>query len=274
MVKFETKYFIRKMSTSLILIILNTLFFSLASAQQVLVPDDKGFVSTLNKYGWMSTKPDPISLEFIEFAKNSSKPLLDIGGAYGYMSKLAIENGATVILNDTDQRHLDTALQNLPSDLRKRLIIKKGKFPEELNFLDNSIDAVLARRVFHFLSGKELEVGVRKIYRWLTPGGKVFVFAATPYRQFSQEYIKGYEQKKKTDQYPGEVQDSTKFVSAEEIANTPKFFHFLDIDVLTKLFKDAGFIIETAEYLKIDEVPDHLKLDGRENIGIIAVKPQ
>lgn len=257
----------------IVLLILSMLLYISDNEQKAPNPDERGFVPTLNKYGWMSTKPDPISLEFIEFAKNASKSLLDIGGAYGYMAKLAVEKGATVILNDTDQRHLDIALQNIPSDARKRLIVKKGKFPDELDFPENSLGGVLARRVFHFLSGKELEEGVRKIYRWLAHGGKVFVFAVTPYRQFSQEYIVGYEQKKKTDRYPGEVWDSTKFVSAEEIANTPKFFHFLDVDVVTKLFKDAGFIVEKAEYLNINEVPAHLKLDGRENVGLIAVKP-
>lgn len=122
------------------------------------------------------------------------------------------------------------------------------------------------------MPGEELDKGVRKLYDWLVPGGKVFVVASTPYRKHLQGFIKEYEQKKITNKYPGEVKDVTK-IEPEESDNLPKFFHYLDKEVLRRLFENAGFIIEKAEYLKIDEMPDYLKLDGRENVGIVATKP-
>lgn len=46
----------------------------------------------------------------------------------------------------------------------------------------------------------------------------------------------------------------------------------MDKDVLERLFLEAGFKIEKSEYVEI-ALPEDIKLDGRENIGLIAVKP-
>lgn len=87
---------------SKLVLVLSLLFSIQVYAKQMPKPDEDGFISTLNKTGWMSINPDPISLEFVEFVKDCSKPALDIGAAYGYIAKLALENGATIIINDID----------------------------------------------------------------------------------------------------------------------------------------------------------------------------
>jgi SAM-dependent methyltransferase len=235
-------------------------------------PDEGGFVSTLNSYGWSSIYPDPISVEFLYFIKNSTQPALDIGATYGYIAKLALENGSSIIINDIEKKHLELAFDYIPKHLHKNLQMKVGKFPDDLNFPPNSLKAVLARRVLHFLSGRELEIGAKKLHDWLVPGGKVFVLASTPYRKHLSQFLVEYEKKKLEVKYPGEVQDIRKIENSEDYSNLPLFFHYLDADILSRVFEQAGFKIEKAIYINIEEMPEFMKLDGRENVGLVAKK--
>ena len=255
----------------LIYTLLSLTFTTCLAAEPAKVEED-GFASTLNKYGWASPIVDPISLEFVEFVKDSGKPSLDIGATYGYIAKLALENGASVIINDIDKDHLEAALKYIPSTLHKNLQTKLGQFPEDLNFPSNSLKAVLARRVLHFLPGEELEIGAKKIYDWLEPGGKVFILASTPFRKHLLPFLKEYEQQKLYVKYPGEVHDISKIENSEEADNLPPFFHYLDADILSGILQNAGFKIEKAIYIDIKEMPEFMKLDGRENVGLIAIK--
>jgi hypothetical protein len=47
----------------------------------------------------------------------------------------------------------------------------------------------------------------------------------------------------------------------------------MDVDVLRRIFEQAGFEIERVGYISREDFPDDMRLDGRENVGIIATKP-
>jgi hypothetical protein len=49
--------------------------------------------------------------------------------------------------------------------------------------------------------------------------------------------------------------------------------HFLDPEVLARVFTAAGFIIEKAATFARPEFPKDIQLDGRESVGLIAIKP-
>ena len=46
---------------------------------------------------------------------------------------------------------------------------------------DNQFAAILCSRVFHFLTGDEIDASLANMYRWLKPGGRLYLVADTPY---------------------------------------------------------------------------------------------
>jgi hypothetical protein len=49
--------------------------------------------------------------------------------------------------------------------------------------------------------------------------------------------------------------------------------HLLDPEVLTRVFREGGFQVEEASLFARPEFPEDLRLDGRESVGVIGVKP-
>jgi hypothetical protein len=48
--------------------------------------------------------------------------------------------------------------------------------------------------------------------------------------------------------------------------------HFLDPDVLSRVFTESGFRIDEATMFARPEFPEDIQLDGRESVGLIATK--
>jgi SAM-dependent methyltransferase len=229
-------------------------------------------VKTDNSLGWMSMHLEPISKAFVDFSMLSKLPVLDIGTAYGYVPSEIIRHKVNIIANDLHKPHLDFLYTNTPEELKKYLILNNNKFPNEIDFEPNSISAILASRVFHFLSGSDLEKGIRKMHNWLVPNGKVFIYTCTPYRSNLVEFSKKYDELKSKVKFPGEV-ESFKSIDIEQgkLLEHDFFIHFMDVDVLKRLFLEADFDVEMVDYIDID-LPSELKSGGKENVGLIARK--
>lgn len=244
--------------------------------QKVLtIPDAEagGFVPTLNGMGYMTVSCDRFMREFIAFAPSCECPVLDIGAAYGVATTAALDSGATVIANDIDDRHLMLLRNTLSPQASARLITIPGHFPRDIRFSRNSIGAILIARVLHFFDGDLLTESVRKAFEWLVPGGRIFVTAETPYLRNWQEFIPTYEERKRRgERWPGFVEDAPSVVTQRR-SNLPKAMHFLDPEVLTRVFREGGFQVEEASVFARPEFPDDLRLDGRESVGLIGVKP-
>ena len=119
-------------------------------------PEPNGFVRTLNSMGYMSASLDPFSQAFTEFAPRAPGPCLDIGAAYGVASLVALRNGASVISNDIDERHLKILSDRAPASDRSRLTLAVGDFPDKLDFPQGSLGAVLICRGMHFFDGPKI----------------------------------------------------------------------------------------------------------------------
>lgn len=240
---------------------------------QMPVAEPNGFVKTLNNMGFMTSTLDVFSKEFVEFSPKASGPVLDIGAAYGVASLPALESGARVIVNDIDPRHLDILRERAPESARSRLELAPGAFPDGLSFAPGSIGAVLICRVMHFFDGPAVEHSAQVLFRWLASGGKVFVVTETPYLKNFQNFIPTYEARRAAgDTWPGFV-DDVMAIAPERGASLPPKMHFLDPEVLTRVFVKAGFIVEKAHTFARPEFPEDIQLDGRESVGIVARKP-
>lgn len=229
-------------------------------------------VLTKNRMGWSSAALSELSEQFIEFCHTGvcppTAPALDIGAGYGTASLAAWEAGASVIANDLDPVHL-AALAGRP-----RLSIVIGRFPRDIHFDNESLGAVHASSVLHFLTGNQLEYGLQVIARWLRPGGKLFVQAATPWQQPFAAFLPEYERRLATGvKWPGFVERIGAWSDHKQISLMPKAVHLLDQDTLGGVALDAGLTIDRLWYYRRADLPVRLRLDGRESVGLIATKP-
>lgn len=231
-----------------------------------------GLTATLNRMGYMIDTLDPFREAFVDFSGSAEFPVLEIGAAYGVASLAALANGAYVVANDLDPRHLEILKQTAPKNALCRLELVPGRFPEELHFKENFFSAILISHVLHFLPGELIARSVTLLYKWLRPGGKVFILAATPYTGMFQDFIPTYEERKKAGwEWPGEIGDTSVYTSRS--IDLPKFVHPLEIDILEGQLLKNGFMIEETGIFTTPNLPADIRLDGRETIGIIALKP-
>ena len=155
----------------------------------------------------------------------------------------------------------------------------------------SSVQTVLACRVFHFFPPTVLRNALRLVFALLKPGGRFFLVSETPYlgnlsERFRREYersiaahpgehwetssIPGNINK---DLFPGFVADFAR-ADSRGGGNLPKSMHFLCPVVVTREMRLAGFQVERCEFLdRRGDFPEFLKLDGRESVGCVAVKP-
>ncbi|MCC6365965.1 MAG: class I SAM-dependent methyltransferase [Bryobacterales bacterium] len=230
---------------------------------------------TRNRMGWASEQLSPLSELFIEYAsrccRDASSPALDLGAAYGAAALAALHAGCYVIANDLDAAHLAVLASRLDDTSRPRLSIRAGRFPREIAFDFASLGAVHASNVFHFLTGNQLDFGLRELARWLRPGAKLFVQAATPYQQpfaaFLPEYHRRLEAAMK---WPGWITKLSAFSSHRQLSQMPRSIHLLDDNVLSAAARRAGFEIERVWLYRRPDLPAGLHLDGRESVGLIA----
>lgn len=229
---------------------------------------------TLNKMGWMHPHVDPIVEELLEYAtENLGLRVLEVGAAYGYASKALLEKGAEVWVNDLDPRHLANFKEQLqtPED-QARAHIVAGDFSQHLGLPPESFDSILAVRVLHFFEPAKLEASAVLMSQLLKKGGSVFIVAETPYLSHYADFIPQYElRKKQGDLYPGFIEDVTGYSPRTE-SFLPPIRHFLDPDVLTRVFTAVGFEVEKAIFLDRPDYPETMRRDGRESVGFIARK--
>lgn len=238
--------------------------------------DEFGFVKTLNNQGFMTTYLDEYSQAFVDFVPQAPGPALDIGAAYGIATLATLKKGGTVIANDVDEDHLKILESRVKLELGLealgKLRVRKGRFPTDLAFSNGELGAVLACRVFHFFDGPTIEEGVRLIHKWLAKDGRFYLVGETPYLGTLRSFIPLYEEKiKNGDPWPGFIPD---FQILDPIRgkDLPKQMHLLDEQVLSRVFREAGFQVEKAEKFPRPRFSPNLQLDGRESVGIIGIK--
>jgi SAM-dependent methyltransferase len=228
--------------------------------------------------GWISREPSLLTRWFIEFCGSGSNcaaasPALDVGAALGVAALAALRGGAWVVANDLDPEHLREIEQHAGPAERARLTLRPGRFPSELHFEEGSLGAVHASNVFHFLTGNQLAQGMQAIARWLRPGGRLFVQAASPYQApfaaFLPEYARRLQQGVK---WPGWIPKVSTYSSHRQLSQMPRSIHLLDDLILAKLAEQAGLQVEQALLYRRHDLPAGLHLDGRETAALVATR--
>lgn len=236
--------------------------------------EDDGWVSTLNNMGYMSLSIDPFTEKFIDYCEsNPGLCVFEGGAAYGVATHLALKKGAFVTANDSEPRHLDLLYEHAPQEFLHALNLASGKLPYDLDFPNGTYDAIYSSRMLHFLTGEEVEICMGKFFNWLKEGGKIFIVAESPYLGCYSSFIPIYEERKKRgDPWPGLIEDTSPFKSIRH-NNIPNFLNFFDADIFKRVSEKTGFIVEKCELIDRKDFPREVRYDGRESVGLIAMKP-
>jgi SAM-dependent methyltransferase len=235
----------------------------------------KNMEPTLNGTGFMFKVLDEFADDFIYFAGHSEDSVLDLGCAFGVATIAALKAGGTVTACDLEQQHLDILVENTPEKLRANLTCTTGQLPG-ISFPEDTFSAVLCSRVLHFLDGSAIDASVRNMYRWLKPGGRLYLVADTPYGIW-RKLIPSFEYKKaKDERWPGLMIGLENYLPSVPLTRPidgPPFMNLLDPDLLTRICTEAGFTVQRASFIDRSDFTGLGRMDGRENAGIFAVKP-
>ncbi len=229
-------------------------------------------VPTVNSMGWSTTVLNEVSTLFVEECRMRQGTVLDIGAGLGVATLAALETGARVIANDADMGQLES-IGARSGEARERLRLAKGRFPYKFKLDKASLEAVHASHVFHFLTGRQLEIGAASLHWWLKPGGRVFAVAATPYFGPFANFAAEYEARVgRGEAWPGWVENTRSITEHRLMSQVPKSIHLLDDRVLASVFERAGFEVEHCWMFRRHDLPASVHYDGRESVGLVARK--
>jgi len=224
--------------------------------------------------GWVSAELGELSLAWVEDCRHSGEhPVLDIGAAFGAAALAALVSGAHVIANDLSPEHLAELARLAPA--RARLTLKPGHFPKQLHLEAASLHSVHISNVVHFLTGRQLDHGLRMIARWLRPGGRLFLQAVTPFQSVFAGFLPEYERRIRAHvRWPGYIAKVHEFPRHRQFSQMPRSVHLLDDEILRRAALEAGLEVERCWLFRRPDQPKELLLDGRESVALIARAPQ
>lgn len=122
---------------------------------------------------------DELSLSFVIASRNAIQPVLDFGCSDGLATVAALSRGAHVIAIDPDESAIQHLLARVPSQHHRRLRARVGDL-QRAEFEENSFGAIHAARVLQAFDVDAVENTLRKFFRWLHPGGRLYVSVPVP----------------------------------------------------------------------------------------------
>lgn len=234
----------------------------------------KGLVPTMNDKGFMFEVLDDYAKEFIRVAATRDDEALDVGCAYGVATIAALKAGARVTACDMDERHLAVLKSRVPPELQDRVTLRTGTLPD-IDLPENHFGALLCSRVLHFLPGDEIEQSVANMYRWLKPGGRLFLVADTPFGIW-RKFIPTWEANQASGaRWPGFMEKPVNYLPYEPSSDDvgPPIMNLLDPCLMRRTCEQAGFIVDKASFVDRSDFGGKGRMDGRENCGLSATKP-
>jgi len=246
----------------------------MASGKQQLPKGWGGLIPTLNNTGFMFEVIDDFARDFIEYSGSIDDEVLEFGAAYGVAAIAALEAGGKVRACDIDERHLDILRSRTPDALLANLTTEIRQLPDA-NLPENHFGAILCSRVLHFLRGDDVDASVQGMFRWLQPGGRLYLVADSPFGVW-RNFIPTWEANiANNTRWPGFMEPCLDYLPYEVKGEQkgPPFMNLLSPELLERTCIEAGFEVERSGWIARDDFEGKGKMDGRENCGILAVKP-
>ena len=127
--------------------------------------------------------------------------------------------------------------------------------------------------MFHFLTGDELELGLRKIFTALKPRGKLFFNTTSIYLHMFKDMHSYYESNKQLGvKWPGQRHFQDLNVPSNIARQTPSFLHLHKLEDLGTVVEEAGFVVDEMFYYDILK-PAFYVSDGKGQIAGILSRP-
>lgn len=238
-----------------------------------------GAIDTKNKTGFMTTELSDIAKQYIAFAEKCSQ-VLDIGCAYGVTVFPVLDfERPKVSVVDSSLDHIKFIKSHLIPVHEIHFSSQVGNFPQDIYYGRDKFDAIYIGNVLHFLRGEYVNWGLKLCFKWLKPGGKIFVTVCSPYFPFWSEFAELYQKRKACKvRWPGEIENLKDYIpehapDAQKQADIDYLNVFTKEDLADK-FTEVGFVVEQSSYFTF-ETAAYLKYtdDSRSFVGIIAKKP-
>ena len=199
--------------------------------------ENNSFIPTLDRQGAIWLYIDEVTQAYLDFAGRTKGTLLEIAAGYGHVVIKALENGAgKVFANEIDADQLAIIRSRTPTEYSDKLVCCLGQFPRHLEFPDASFDGIYNARLFHFFDGDHIRASLAKFFRWLKPGGRVFLVNDAVYRTIFACRFPIYEKQIAAgDEWPGFIKDVGSCIPEYLHPETfPKTMNFMDPTVLTR----------------------------------------
>ncbi len=235
----------------------------------------KGMTPTMNDRGFMFEILDEYADEFIRLSGSSDDEALELGCAYGIATIPILGKGARVTACDMEQGHLDILKSRAPEGTLDQLTLVRGTLPD-IDLPENHFGTLLCSRVLHFLTGDEVDKSVHNMFRWLKPGGQLFLIADTPWGIW-RNFIPTWEENQATgERWPGFMAKPLDYLPFEPSGENvgPPLMNLFDPDLLRRTCEEAGFIVDQASFIDRSDFGEKGRMDGRENCGLTARKPE
>ncbi len=234
---------------------------------------EEGLIPTDNAMGVMTRELSPAAEAFVQLARRSAKPLLEIGAAYGNATLPALKAGSTVVANDLSSPELQVLANAAPPEDRRRLVLLPAKYPDDVQLAESSLSGILAAQVFHFFDGPTVDRAFQKAFRMLEPGGSLFVLVMTPSLSYYRGFRERFEERlKHGERWPG-IFDPKEVATPDWKDRLPPMVHLFEKPILQRCAQESGFVIDHLEYFCFEHFPEKHRTDGREYVSLAAHKP-
>lgn len=246
------------------------------------IPEENRFrVPTMNRFGYMFTKFDPLVIKWLESVmKNPGQVLFEVGGAYGNVASAALKMGVKkYYLNDCEEKHLRIFARQLKEEKKEHLFssleLIVGRCPDDVKLRDSCLDAILVNKVLHFFTPSNIDSFIEWVRKGLKIGGLVYIFTISPFYKGHEEILIGYAERKKAGiRFPGWCPSCEK-MDIGKIYNPqvrPVSLLYMEMSTLKELFEGHGFqIVEEFDLAIINEENPEWR-PGKDMAGIIAKK--
>ncbi len=187
--------------------------------------------------------------------RSSPMSILEIGPARGIETFKMLSLGAKVTAFDLSKSDLEHLITNTHGELKDRLTVVPGKFPDQLNIRSipgAPFDLVYMSHVAHYLTGPELRDGLEKINALLSDNGIFYFQALTPYAlPYAWNMIDADEKLTQKLEWPGYFNQDYKEAKSQERGNTavpmfgghkmPDYGHPIHASIMKRELERQGF---------------------------------
>ena len=212
------------------------------------IPDiDLILKKTVNHYGFMSLVESP-DFRLGYKMMNKSRPVLDIGCAYGFTSKIMLAAGLDVIANDLDDKHLSILAEEVNAGkYTGKLTLQPGNVLE-LDIADGTLGGIVCLNVVHFFDGDQVRRFFDKVHAWLAKDGVLVLTVASPTMANNNLADKYYEDLRSGIEWPGQVHTSSLSGSPVVKNIMPSTFHFNSLETIMRETLRVGLKVFKASY--------------------------